>query len=323
LNGYSEREGLKDFERRGMLGGALAVSAGLALSTGVAAQTVGLYCFGAGFFYAIGEARCTLLYSALKATRDSNSRLLRMQDELIAREKLSSLGLLAAGVAHEINNPMAFVSSNVRALHRDLSEQPQLPEALREYVDDVLPATLDGIRRVNSIVADLRRFARNDSELPVQFDLNEEVRSALRLAQGELRDRGQVELELGEIPSLVGQPRQLSQVLLNLIVNAAQALPEQGGVVKVSTRMEAGEAVVQVSDNGVGMSQEALSHLFQPFFTTKPMGQGTGLGLAVAYGIVTRHKGRIEVDSTPGQGTRITVRLPGPKPEPVRARAAG
>lgn len=308
LNAARSREGLT--ERRVGLGLYLGVSAGLGLRAGVEPRTVGLFCLAAVAFYGLGEARCLMLIDALEASRESHEKLRRMQRELVTHEKLSSLGLLAAGVAHEINNPMAFVTSNVRLLSRDLAAQRELPEELREYVEDVLPATLDGIRRVNAIVADLKRFARNDPEEPVEFDLNAEVSSALRLSQGEGRGRCRMELELGEVSPLVGQPRQIGQVVLNLIVNAVQAVPAQGGVVRVRTREEPGEVVVEVRDNGVGMSKEVQGQLFQPFFTTKPVGEGTGLGLAVAYGIVTGHGGRIEVESEPGRGTCFTVRLP-------------
>ncbi|MFY0562298.1 sensor histidine kinase [Archangium lansingense] len=308
LNAFPSRDALT--ERRVGLGLYLAVSAGLGLRAGVEPGTVGLFCLAACAFYGLGEARCLLLSDALEASRESHRRLQRMQRELVTHEKLSSLGLLAAGVAHEINNPMAFVTSNVRSLSRDLAAQEELPEELREYVNDVLPATLDGIRRVNAIVADLKRFARNDPEEPVEFDLNAEVSSALRLSQGERRGRCQVELELGELPPVMGQPRQIGQVVLNLLVNAVQAVPGQGGVVKVRTRAEEEEVVVEVRDNGVGMSKEVLGQLFQPFFTTKPVGEGTGLGLAVAYGIITGHGGRIAVESELGRGTCFTVRLP-------------
>ncbi|WP_375769273.1 ATP-binding protein [Archangium gephyra] len=318
LNGTRSREGL--VERRVGLCLYLAVSAGLGLRQGVAPGTVLLFCLAAVGFYGLGEARCLMLSEALEASRQSHRQLQGMQRQLVEHEKLSSLGLLAAGVAHEINNPMAFVTSNVRLLSRDLAAQPQLPEELREYVDDVLPATLDGIRRVNAIVADLRRFARKDPEQPVEFDLNAEVSSAWRLSQGERKSRCKVELELGVLPPILGQPRQIGQVVLNLLVNAVQAVPGQGGVVKVRTRAEEGEVVVEVRDNGVGMTKEVLGQLFQPFFTTKPVGEGTGLGLAVAYGIITGHGGRIEVESEPGRGTCFTVRLPvsgeAPDPEP-------
>ncbi|MFE8603913.1 sensor histidine kinase [Archangium violaceum] len=315
LNGGApSREGLT--VRRVGLGLHLTVSAGLGLREGVEPGTVGLFCLAASAFYGLGETRCLILIDALEASRESHRRLRRMQGQLVAHEKLSSLGLLAAGVAHEINNPMAFVTSNVRLLSRDLAAQRELPEELREYVDDVLPATLDGIRRVNAIVADLKRFARNDPEEPVEFDLNAEVSSALRLSQGERRGRCRMELELGALRPIVGQPRQIGQVVLNLLMNAVQAVQAREGVVKVSTREEPGEAVVEVRDNGVGMTKEVVGQLFQPFFTTKPVGEGTGLGLAVAYGIITGHGGRIEVESEEGRGTCFTVRLPLARGEP-------
>ena len=212
----------------------LGVCAGLALRAEGSPTFIVTFCILAALCFFIGEARSQQLAEALDASRESHRRLRAMQSQLIAQEKLSSLGMLAAGVAHEINNPMAFVTSNIRALSQDLAEQPHLPEVLREYVDDVLPATLDGIRRVNAIVADLRRFARNDPALPVVFDLNAEVTTALRLSQGALQHGCDVTLELGELPLLMGQPRQLNQVLVNLIVNAAQSLPAEGGTVKVS-----------------------------------------------------------------------------------------
>jgi two-component system, NtrC family, sensor kinase len=309
LNGFREREQHSLLNRCGLVL-FLAVSAVLAFSAGNTVPTIAPFCVVAWLLYIIGEERCQMLVSALDTSREKHRQLLRMQAQLVAQEKLSSLGLLAAGVAHEINNPMAFVTSNVRALSRDLETLAQRPEELREYVEEVLPATLDGIRRVNAIVADLRRFARDDPGEPTAFDVNAEVNTALRLAQGELKGRCEVRVVLGQLPPVVGQARQIGQVLVNLIVNAAQALPDKGGVVTVSTEAVPGEVLVRVRDNGVGMSAEVRDKLFQPFFTTKPVGQGTGLGLAVAYGIITGHGGRIEVESEPGQGSCFTVRLP-------------
>jgi two-component system NtrC family sensor kinase len=308
MNGFEERD--NRFMHRLGIGIFLPISAGWALFEGSAPWTVGLFCFLACVLYGYGEASHQMLLTALHDSRESHRKLQRIQEQFVAQEKLSGLGMLAAGVAHEINNPMTFVTSNIRGLARDLAAQPQLSESLREYVEEVLPATLEGIRRVNAIVADLRRFARNDLEVPIEFDLNSEVSSALRRAQGELKDRCRVEVELGEVPPLVGRPRQLGQVVVNLLVNAVQALPAQGGVVKVRTRVAFDEVLVEVSDNGRGMPLEVQRYLFQPFFTTQPVGKGTGLGLAVAYGIVTGHGGRIDVDSAPGKGTRIIVRLP-------------
>ncbi|WNG40863.1 histidine kinase [Archangium violaceum] len=309
LNGLAESVGRSSMQRFG-LGAYLTVSAVLALREGSELSTIGLFCLMSCVLYIAVEVRCRMLVSALEASRESHRQLQRMQAQLVAQEKLSSLGVLAAGVAHEINNPMAFVTSNVRLLAKDLEAQPHLPEVLREYVDDVLPATLEGIRRVNSIVADLRRFAHEDPGAPTPFDLNNELTLALRLAQSALQGRGELRVNLGELPIVVGQARQIGQVLVNLLVNAAQALPARDGVVEVSTHARPGEVLVRVRDNGVGMSAEVRDKLFQPFFTTKPVGEGTGLGLAVAYGIITGHGGRIEVESEPGRGSCFTVRLP-------------
>ncbi len=234
-----------------------------------------------------------------------------IHDAAVRQEKLAALGMLAAGIAHEINNPMSFVGSNVSLLHRELKALPTLPEPLREWVDEILPETLDGIRRVNSIVADLRRFARNDRAEMEPFDLNEEVEAALRIARLQVKGSCALVRDLGPVPQLLGRPRQISQMLLNLIVNAAHALHGRDrGIVTVITRRAGDEVLVAVRDNGVGMDESTRARLFEPFFTTKPVGEGTGLGLAVVHGVVADHGGRIEVESAPGAGSCFTVRLP-------------
>ncbi|WNG40331.1 histidine kinase [Archangium violaceum] len=232
----------------------------------------------------------------------------QMHQRALERERLSSLGMLAAGVAHEINNPMSFVTSNVNSMLRDMKDEPHLSELMKEYRDDVLPATLDGIKRVNSIVADLRRFARGDPEAHVAFDFDAEVQTALRIAQGQL-GHVRVEKELSGVGTVVGRPRQIVQVLVNLLVNAGQATAP-GGLVRVTTNRDSHWILVQVRDTGSGMSEETKRHLFEPFFTTKPEGEGTGLGLSVVHGIVRSHGGRIEVESELGRGTCFTLRLP-------------
>ncbi|MFY0528420.1 ATP-binding protein [Archangium gephyra] len=238
----------------------------------------------------------------------AHQELTQMHQRALEQERLSSLGMLAAGVAHEINNPMSFVTSNVNSMLRDLRDEPNLSELMKEYVDDVLPATLDGIKRVNTIVGDLRRFARGDPEAHTSYDLDAEVETALRIAQGQL-SHVRVEKELGGVGRSVGRPRQLVQVLVNLLVNAGQATAS-GGLVRISTRRDAHHILVEVRDTGTGMSEETKRHLFEPFFTTKPSGEGTGLGLSVVHGIVKSHGGRIEVESEEGKGTCFKLRLP-------------
>ena len=187
-------------------------------------------------------------------------------------------------------------------------------------MDEVLPETLDGIRRVNAIVGDLRRFARGDPEAYTDYDLNMEVQTALRITQSQLRHCS-VEVSLGEVGPVTGRPRQMVQALVNLLVNAAQATAA-GGRVSLLTLGE-GEAVrVEVRDTGVGMTEEIRQQLFQPFFTTKPPGEGMGMGLAVVHGIVTSHGGHIEVASEPGRGSCFTLHLPRMPPPPKCQPAA-
>ncbi|WP_309889334.1 ATP-binding protein [Archangium sp.] len=274
---------------------------------------------------AIAEARAQLV-------RLANQRLARRHEELERthaeleraheeldrawqsarhQDRLSSLGVLAAGIAHEINNPMSYVKSNVNALYEDMRAHPALPLELREYVTDALPATKDGIERICSIVSDLRRFSRGETEQLVEYDLNAEVEAALRITRGQLRAHGEVQVDLKPLPWLQGNPRQISQVIINLLVNAAQALAgREPGKVFVSTRQQ-GEAVeLEVRDTGMGMGPEVISHLFQPFFTTKPVGEGTGIGLMVVHDIVAAHGGHIEVRTQLQQGTAFIIRLP-------------
>ncbi|WP_052519651.1 sensor histidine kinase [Archangium violaceum] len=238
----------------------------------------------------------------------AHQELQQLHQRALDQERLSSLGMLAAGVAHEINNPMSFVTSNVHSMLRDLRDAPDLPEVMKEYVDDVLPATLDGIKRVNTIVGDLRRFARGDPEAHTSYELDTEVETALRIAHGQL-SHVRVEKELGDVGRSVGRPRQIVQVLVNLLVNAGQATAS-GGEVRIRTRRDGDSLHVEVSDTGTGMSEETKRHLFEPFFTTKPAGEGTGLGLSVVHGIVKSHGGRIEVESEEGKGTCFKLLLP-------------
>lgn len=256
------------------------------------------------------RARRTTLADTIAELRRTHDELRLAQRQLINAEKLSSLGMMAAGIAHEINNPMAYVTANISGLQRDLELLVRDPEVRREYAEEVLPSTLDGVARVNAIVADLRSFARGDTEHLVDYDVNAEIKTVARMAKSAVHRRGsELEVALGTLPRVRGRPRQLMQVVMNLVVNAAQA-NSPGGKVRVSTRAAEDEVAIEVKDTGVGMSEETLSKLFQPFFTTKPTGEGTGLGLAVVHGIVTGLGGRIDVQSELGKGSSFTVCLP-------------
>jgi two-component system NtrC family sensor kinase len=305
----------------------LGITAGVALWDGAPRERVLAFSLLGFFAYLLTEKRSALLRQALgqvveqrEQLAKAHERLQRVHQRALAQEKLSSLGVMAAGVAHEINNPMSFVTSNIHALYKDLQRQPSLPEPLREYVTEVLPETMDGIKRVNAIVADLRRFARGDPEAYSEYDLNTEAQAALRIAHGQL-SHCQVEVELGEVGTVMGRPRQIAQVMVNLLVNAGQATAS-GGKVRLSTHRERDGARVEIRDTGAGIPPDALRNLFQPFFTTKPPGEGTGLGLAVAHGIVHAHGGRIDVESEPGKGSCFTVHLPRVPPLPGYKRPA-
>ncbi|OJT24336.1 histidine kinase [Archangium sp. Cb G35] len=281
---------------------------GVALATGAEPTMVLSFSIIGIFGYLVSEKRGALLTEKNLELARAHQELQQLHQRAIEQERLSSLGLMAASVAHEINNPMSYVTSNVDSLLQDMRDEPNLSAPLKEYVDDVLPATLDGIKRVNSIVSDLRRFSRGDFEGYSSYDFNAEVRTALRIARIQL-GHVRVEEALEEVGAVVGRPRQITQVLVNLLVNAGQATPA-GGVVRLATRNEGALVRVEVRDTGSGMSEETKRHLFEPFFTTKPAGLGTGLGLSVVQGIIKAHGGRIEVESELGKGTCFTIELP-------------
>ncbi|HZH79077.1 MAG TPA: HAMP domain-containing sensor histidine kinase [Archangium sp.] len=300
----------------------------VALSTGANPLLVLAFSLVGIFGYLVSEGRLTLLRESLEQMRRQREALEKAHQELqqlhqraIEQERLSSLGLMAASVAHEINNPMSFVTSNIASMLEELREGYNLPELAKEYVDDLLPATLDGARRVNSIVSDLRRFSRGGFEGHVDYDFDEEVRMALRIARVQL-GHVQVEQALGEVGRVVGRPRQLVQVLVNLLVNAGQATAP-GGVVRLTTRRQGERVHVEVRDTGTGMSEETKQHLFEPFFTTKPPGLGTGLGLSVVHGIIKSHGGRIAVESELGKGTCFILDLPRVPPLPAEDNSGG
>ena len=251
--------------------------------------------------------------------------------------------MLSAGVAHEINNPLAYIANNLAVLDRDsrflleilgLYDQgrPDLRAArpelvvrvdhladefdlayVRENLGKLLDSTRQGVKRVADIVQNLRGFARLDRARDDQADVHEAIREALEMIRGRLARRGiAVEERYGEVPPVAASPAQLNQVFLNLMVNALQAIEEThraDGRIAISTASLDGEVTVEVSDNGCGIPDDVLPHIFDPFFTTKGVGDGTGLGLSITHGMVHDHGGRMEVDSIAGQGTRFRVIL--------------
>ena len=270
--------------------------------------------------------------------RAAYERLQQAEVHLIQSEKMRGLGVLVAGVAHELNNPISFVSANVEhvrsyveRLRTLLDAYTALPlaDAARAPLDAPraelridrvladLPGVLadceEGARRTKQIVSELRTFSRSDdADAWQRVDLHRGIDGTLGLLAHRLRDRVTVHRNFGVLPPVECLPGQLNQVFLNLLANAAEAIGPRPGNVWLTTRPgpAAGVVSIAVRDDGPGMSPEVRARIFEPFFTTKPVGQGTGLGLSVSYGIVQRHRGTLTVDSSPGQGATFTITLP-------------
>jgi signal transduction histidine kinase len=256
------------------------------------------------------------------------------QMQLVQREKMASVGQLVAGVAHELNNPIGFVFSNVTTLDdfvrrlRSMLDEYRgvtLPEADRariaerwsalkidyalKYLDSMILGIREGAERARKIVRDLRVFARGQDEVWQAVDLHEELESSLTLLGHLLKDRVVVHRKLGELPSVECIRSQIDQVFLNLLANAAQAIVGPGEIT-IETRQDGDAAVVGIADTGPGIAGDVVGRIFDPFFTTKPVGEGTGLGLSISYEIVKKHGGEIRAESPPGGGAVFTVRLP-------------
>ncbi|MBE2254480.1 MAG: PAS domain-containing protein [Myxococcus sp.] len=238
-----------------------------------------------------------------------------LQARLALTERLASVGTLAAGVAHEINNPLAWITSNLQFAVEELTRLRRETSLLG--LDEVTEALSDarvGADRVSTIVRDLKVFSRAPDEQTGLVDVRRVIESAITMARNEIRHRAQLERRLDDVPLVKGNEGKLSQVFLNLLINAAHAVPD-GDVsnhsIVVSTGVDKdGNAVVQVRDTGQGISPEVLPQIFDPFFTTKPVGQGTGLGLSICHSIVTSLGGSIQVESALGRGTTFKVTLP-------------
>jgi PAS domain S-box-containing protein len=234
-----------------------------------------------------------------------------MQGRLQISDRMASIGTLAAGVAHGINNPLAYVIANLHHLreHIDDAGDPNALLELKELVDE----SLDGANRVRRIVGDLRTFSREDDDRVQAVDLHQVVERALNMAMNEVRHRARIVQKLGAIPRVLGTEGKLGQVVLNLLVNAAQAI-EPGAVdantIELRTSLDRhGRPKLEIRDSGVGIPPENLSKIFDPFFTTKPLGVGTGLGLSIAHRIVSEFGGEIVVSSKFGAGTTVSLIL--------------
>jgi signal transduction histidine kinase len=235
-----------------------------------------------------------------------------LQTALAESERLAALGTLAAGVAHEINNPLSYVLSNIAYAARVVSgdapaerEKTELRKALAEAEE--------GCVRIRTIVRDLQLFARPTDEETRPVDVRRVLDSSVALAAHELRQRARVVKEYGEVPLVDANEGRLGQVFINLLVNAAQAIPEgeaEKNEIRLSVRSDGPWVVIEVRDTGSGIPPEIRARIFEPFFTTKPVGVGTGLGLSIAHRLVVAAHGEIDVDSERGKGTTFRVRLP-------------
>ncbi|ORL64999.1 ATP-binding protein [Pseudomonas putida] len=285
------------------------------------------------------EQRTLQFRQASEALQSEIDERKQLESQLVQSEKLASLGQLAAGVAHEINNPIGFISSNLGTLDSYFQQLSSMLDAyraaetalgngdtaqhlrqLREQIDlhflleDVpllIRESKEGIGRVSQIVKDLKDFSRVDSQQQWQWaNLQQGIESTLNIVASELKYKADLVKEYQPLPDIECLPSQINQVVMNLVVNAAQAMGPERGTITLRTGHQGDSVWIEVADTGAGIEPQVLPKIFDPFFTTKPVGQGTGLGLSLSYGIVKKHGGDISVNSTVGAGTTFRVQLP-------------
>lgn len=282
------------------------------------------------------------LYARNAELEIAYAKLEGAQERAIQSEKLASIGQLSAGVAHEINNPIGYINSNLSTLQEyvahllqvieitsnavarsgDPAAVDELEEARRRFdldflvtdIGQLLVESREGIDRVCKIVQDLKGFSRRDqNEDWVKADIHKGLESTLNIAWNELKYKSEVIKTLGDLPLIECLPSELNQVFLNILLNAGHAIKERG-IITVNTGCSEDEIWVSIGDDGEGIPEDVLPRIFDPFFTSRPQGGGTGLGLAISYGIVAKHHGTIEVTSVPGQGTLFLIKLPKEQP---------
>ncbi len=297
------------------------------------------------------QERTADLEKAKGLIEEAYKNLKLTQSQLLQSEKMASIGQLAAGVAHEINNPIGFINSNLGTLkeyvrdirvmfgkYRSLVEMIKkeasgdCSKALREIeefadeadiefiMDDlanIVEESREGAMRVGKIVKDLKNFSHVDEEELKFADINRGIESTLNIVRNEIKYKAELVMDLGDIPEVECHPQQLNQVFMNLLVNACHAIEKQGriGIRTYAKGMD--RVCIEISDNGCGIPRESMGRIFEPFYTTKPVGQGTGLGLSMSYNIIKGHHGEIRVESEVGRGTTFSIELP------VRYRGRG
>lgn len=285
------------------------------------------------------EQRTEALTLASQALQQEIDERKQLQSQLIQSEKLASLGQMAAGVAHEINNPVGFVTSNLGTLESDFKQLQRMLDAyqqaeaalapgdcleqlsalrneldldfLKEDIPILIRESKDGIGRVTQIVKDLKNFSRVDNDEQWQWaNLQQGIDSTLNIVASELKHKADVIKHYQPLPEIECLASQINQVVMNLVINAAQAMGPERGTITLSNGVEGDRVWLEVADNGCGIAPHSLQKIFDPFFTTKLVGEGTGLGLSLSYGIVKKHHGDISVSSEVGRGTTFRVVLP-------------
>jgi two-component system NtrC family sensor kinase len=289
-------------------------------------------------YFQAEQALSTRLEQEHAELKALNEKLAMAQSQLLQSEKMAAIGQLAAGVAHEINNPIGFISSNLqtmqdygerllklvafyekivgkmgtdtsKALQQDMQQRLQF-DFVRQDLPELLAESVEGIDRVSAIVKSLKSFSHVDNAEWQPANLVEGLENTLKIAANQLKYKVEIHRDFAaDLPEVYCQPMQINQVFLNLLVNASQAMPD-GGHLYLKLWTENDNVYVEIRDTGTGIAPEHLSRLFEPFFTTKPVGSGTGLGLSLSYSIVKKHHGDILVQSEPGAGSRFTLLLP-------------
>lgn len=283
------------------------------------------------------------LSKTLADLQKAHEELKHIQGQLLQQEKMASIGQLAAGIAHEINNPLGFISSNIETMKKyaeDYLKYLRAIESLKGAIEegnneqarlnadglkklerdinlhfvardmgDLLKESQVGIERIKKIVMDLRTSAREGQDAFELVRVEEVMDGILNIVEGEIKYKAELKKEYGETPLIKCSPLRLGQVFINLLVNAAQAIKEKG-IIRVKTYAREGGVNIEISDTGEGIADEKIQYIFNPFYTTKPVGKGMGLGLTISYDIIKRHKGGITVQSKVGEGTTFTIRLP-------------
>jgi len=296
------------------------------------------------FFRNVGEDLERKLVEKNRYLNDLITKMKSMQEQMIISEKMASLGQLTAGIAHEINNPINFVSSNISPLKTDLKELKELcrkykdlhnsenvtldlknietftkeidPEFLYHEIETLTNGIEEGAERTKKIVMGLRIFSRMDEDEFKETDIHEGLESTLMLLQNKVKNRIEVKKKYGDIPHIECIPGKINQVLMNVLNNASEAIRAKG-VITISTSLDSKKkkVIISLKDNGTGMKEAVRRRIFEPFYTTKKIGQGTGLGLSISYGIIEEHHGSIEAKSEVGKGSEFIITLPVKQPD--------